>query len=214
MPTFDLSSWEGGTMIVHPTIKGYYPRFKFVGATFCRDLSKLSSSALGGVSPVLRLETLYAFDSTYGTSMDTLYQTDEFRGVIGVDWKVKIPVLNPKNFFLISPQYFYQRVMDYPSGGVKLTQRGSSTGGFFEDNHKATLMILTNYYHNKITPLFFWMNDITNRSSIFKLQCSYAPDHHWTYSLGTLIVEGREKGRGFEGMDHKDQLFVTVNYAF
>ena len=212
-PQFEVSAWDGRT-IIHPSSEGYYPRFKFVGATYTQDLTSLKASFLGGVSPVLRLETLYAFDSTYSTSIDTLHQTDEIRAAIGFDWKIKIPFLNDKKFFTVAPQYYYQRIMDYPSGDVDLNQRGSVAGDFFVNNHKGSLMINTNYYSGKITPMFFWLYDFSNYASYYKIQCAYAPNQNWTYTLGTSLFDGSEEGRGFEPLANKDQIYFTIGYTF
>jgi len=203
-----------GRFILHPVVSVHYPEFKFVGATLTRDLEKVQMSALGGVAPVIRLEALYAFNSTYSNSMNGYTKTDEFRGVFGVDWKVKVNVLNPKAYFMISPQYFYQRVMDYPSGGVTLTQRGTLPGGFGTNNHKATLMMNTTYLHNKLQPLFFWYHDFTNRADYYLLKVAYEQSSHWIYTVGALFFHGNREGRRFEVFDNKDQVYFMVNYRF
>ena len=212
MPDFEVSD-EDGQLIIHPYNEGYYPRFKFIGATYTQDLTSIKANFLGGVSPVVRLEALYAFDSTYSTTIDTFYKTDEIRAAIGIDWKVKIPFLNAKKYFMVAPQYYYQRVVDYPDG-YRLNQRGSMAGTFFDDNHKAALMINTNYYNGKIQPMAFWLYDISNRASYYKLQCAYAPTSSWTYTLGASLFDGSEEGRGFEPLANKDQIYFTIGYTF
>ncbi len=213
------NTWDR-RMVLHPGSDAYYPYFKFIGATVTKDLSGLKSSALGGVSPVLRLEALYAFNSSYTlknnitNSMAQVAKTDEFRGMIGFDWKVKIPFLNPTSYFLISPQYFYQKMMDYPHGNVSLVQRGSVGGRFEVANHKTTLMVNTNYFHTKVTPMIFWLRDWTNRTNMYKAQVSYEPTSNWIYTIGALAVYGKVEGWGMEAMENKDQVFLTVGYRF
>lgn len=97
-----------GALLLHPFQEGRYPLFRFVGATFSRDITPLKASFMGGVAPVLRLETFYAFDSTFTltnpiTNMQRFEKSDEFRGAIGADWKVRIGFLNPNTYFFISP---------------------------------------------------------------------------------------------------------------
>jgi Protein of unknown function (DUF1302) len=212
-PGIYVSPYDG-ELVINPQVDLHYPRFKFVGATFTRDFEKLQLSFLGGVAPVIRLEALYAFDSTYGNSANTLTKTDEFRGVFGVDWKVKIPILNPRAYFFISAQYFYQKIMDYPSGGITLSQRASLPPGLDENNHKATVLINTTYLHNKLQPLFFWYHDFTNRADFFKLQVGYEQSSHWYYTLGAIFLSGNREGRGFQVLNHKDQLYATITYKF
>lgn len=211
-PVIYLSPYDG-RLVINPRVITEYPRFKFIGATLTRDLEKVTVSALGGVAPVIRLEALYAFDSTYANSINTLTKTDEFRGVFGLDWKVKINFLNPRAYFFISAQYFYQRIIDYPEG-VTLTQRNSLPPGLDVNNHKATLLINTTYLHNKLQPMFFWYHDFTNRADFFKLQVAYEQSNHWIYTLGSIFLSGSREGRGFQVLENKDQLYATVTYRF
>lgn len=224
LTTVDPANAWDGRMVLHPGQSAYYPYFKFVGATVTRDLTSLKSSALGGVSPVLRLEMLYGFNSSFAIAevlgggqraLRKVKKTDEFQGMIGLDWKVKIPFLNPKSFFLISPQYFYQKVMDYPHGDDYLIQR-ASIGPFplETSNHMTSLMVNTNYFHTKVTPMVFWMRHWTKRFEMVKAQVSYAPTSNWTYTLGALFFSGQQKNYGFETMENKDQLYFTMGYQF
>jgi len=208
-----------GRLIIHPSFVGKFPILHFVGATFSRDIP-LSASFLGGVSPVLRLETLYAFDTTFGTSLGTFEKHDEFRGAIGVDWKVKIPFLNPRAYFSISPQLYYRKVMNYPAG-YGLTppcwppdQVPDLSTTPQSNNYATSLMIGTTYFHNKLAPSFFWMHSINNNADFFRLQLNYDYNDNWRFTLGSIFLTGNQVGRGFQCLDNKDYAFFKVTYKF
>jgi len=209
-PRMEVSPFDG-RLIIHPAMEGFYPRFRYVGATFTRDFEWVKASFLGGVAPVLRLETFYAFDNTFGSDINTYEQKDEFRIAMGVDWKLKIPFLNAKSYFMVSPQIYYRRVFDYPSN-FNLSDAGGSP--VRDNNLMTSLMINTTYFHNKLQPFFFWMRDISNRSDMFVLKLSWEQSNHWKYTLGALFINGKKEGWGFQPLEHKDQIFATVLYRF
>jgi hypothetical protein len=195
-----------GSLIVHLPVEGFYPRLRFAGLTLTRDFPGLNVPFLGGVAPVLRLEGFYAFDSTFTTEdMSEFVKHDDFRYVVGVDWKVKIPFLNERAYFLISPQFYHRKIIDYPSAGLN---------GLEDDNYQTSIMINTTYFHNKIIPSVFWLRDITNHSNFFKYAVDYEYTDKWKFTLGALFFDGSDEGKGFEPLDHKDQIFATVSYKF
>lgn len=195
-----------GRGILHPTFNGKYPRFQFVGATYSKDLLFLNSSALGGVSPVLRLETLYAFDSTFATSNNTTEKHDEWRTALGLDWKVKIPLLNPRAYFTISPQVYLRHIQSYPSA--------YEISNIEEDNWVTTMMITTSYLHNKLTPTFFWMRDFTTRSNMIRLQLTYAMTYQWSFTVGALLFNGQDEQKGFDLFDNKDYVYFKISFKW
>ncbi len=217
--TIDFSSNAyDGIAILHPGEVGKYHDFTFVGLTFSREVGFLKSNFLGGVAPVLRVESLYAFDTTYsatdGMFFNDFWETDEFRSMVGFDWKFKCSPLNPRAFFMLSGQYFYQKIMDYPDAPVTLNQRGSVAGPLEEDNEKVTLLLNTSYLHNKLQPNIFWAHDLTNDSDFVKIWLNYEYTHNWIFSIGSLFMSGDEVGHGDEPLDHKDQVYGTITYKF
>ncbi len=212
-PKIDFAS--DGKLILHPFLEGHYPLFRFVGATFSRDITGLKASFLGGVAPVVRLESFYAFANTFATTANRFIKSDDFRAAIGVDWKIKIPLLNRAAGFLISPQFYYRRIIDYPSlaviAGLPLSEEIS---GLKKDNYQTTLMINTNYLHGKLVPSFFWLRDINSKSDFFRLQLVYDYSNQWHFTVGALLLDGCKRGQGFELFDNKDQIYVKVSYKW
>jgi hypothetical protein len=202
---------SNGRLLLHPFQEGKYPLFRFVGATFSRDITPVKASFLGGVAPLLRLETFYGFNNTFafgtpGTPVARFEKSDEFRGAIGVDWKVKIPLLNPKTYFLISPQFYYRRMMDYPSL--------EEIAGLKKNNYQTTLLISTSYLHNKLNPSFFWLRDINSKSDFFRLQLAYDYSDNWHFTLGTLLLHGDKVGQGFQLFHHKNEVYFKISYKW
>jgi len=208
-PRMEVSPFDG-RLIIHPAMEGYYPRLQFVGSTLSRDLPWLKASFLGGVSPVLRLEALYAFDFTFAGDNNTDAQRDDLRVGVGADWKVKIPFLNARAYFTIMPQFYYRKIFDYPSN-FKLSD---FSGTLKKNNYQTSLIINTTYFHNKLQPLFVWMRDITGKGDLFKLMVSWEQSNHWKYTLGALMVKGNKSGVNLEPVEHKDQIYFTVSYKF
>jgi hypothetical protein len=211
MPFMEPSPWDR-RLIIHPYMEGYYPYFKFVGGTFTRDLSFLKASALGGVSPVLRFEALYAFNSTFTTTrvlptgVNAYEKYDELRWMAGMDWKIKIPILNPKSFFSFSGQGYNRRIMDYPSS--------YQLSGVKDDNWQTTLMISTSYFHTKLQPSFFWLRDWTTRSEFYRYQLIWEQSNAWKFTLGALFVNGSKQQEDYQALKNKDHVYFNVAYKF
>lgn len=198
-----------GRLIIHPFFDDKYARLHFVGATFSRDITSLKASFLGGVAPVLRLETLYAFQNTFATTLtNQLVKSNEFRGAVGIDWKVKIPLLNPRAYFFISPQFYYRRIVDYPGAEISFPEP------LKKNNYQTTLLINTTYFHNKLTPSFFWMHDVDSKSDFIRLQLVYDYSDKWHFTLGGLLLSGDKRGQGFELFDNKDQIYLKISYKW
>ncbi len=204
--------------VIHPAYTGKYHRFHMAGATFSRDFENLNISALGGVAPVLRFEAFYGFDNTFGTkngpAPTSTEEHDEIRYAVGIDWKIKINWLNPRAYFTLSPQFYHRKVFDYPSGYT--LHQNATTGSVFEDTYQTTLMARTTYFHNKLEPMFVWVNNWTSeeegRFYIYQLKYDYS--HNWEFKLGAVLIDGDVPQEGFEVFNEKDHAYFTVSYKF
>jgi hypothetical protein len=218
--------WNNG-FNVHPEYEAFYPIFKFVGATYTKDLDWLRAEFLGGVAPVLRFEGMYAFDTTFSTNGNLAYyqaergsnfwKSDEWRGMIGADWKVRIPLLNEKAFFFISPQYYWRHIVDYPgkdAAGISQHVGTYVTDFQYRDTHTTTLAVNTTYLNGKLQPSFFWLRSWTTRSEFFIPKISYEWSSNWKYTLGAVICNGEKVGVDLQPFSYKDHVFATVSYKF
>ena len=116
----DITLAPDGTPVAHLHVEENFPRYQMVGATFTSDFPSLNSSALGGVAPVLRLEGEYVMNNTLSTEggvvglpFGSYVKHDEIRFLVGVDWKVKVDILNPRAYFFISGQFYSRHIIDF-----------------------------------------------------------------------------------------------------
>jgi hypothetical protein len=211
-----------GELLLHPNFQGRYDIQRFVGGTMSRDIPFLKSSALGGVAPVVRLEALYMFGNhlanTATTNAGMLDKVDEIRWAIGVDWKIRIPWLNPAQGITIMPQFYQRTIVNYP-GGKDLVDHDSQAL-LDNNNYMTTLMIYTSYLNNKLTPNFFWMQDINRRAYMFRYQVTYDYTDNWQFKVGALFLGGKDHmnngvmNNSFEFFNHKDNIYTKVTYKW
>jgi hypothetical protein len=222
----DITLAPDGTPIAHLNVEERFPRYQMVGATFTSDFPSVSSSILGGVAPVLRLEGEYVMNNTMSTAggviglpFGSYVKKDEIRYVVGMDWKVKSDFLNPRAYFFISGQFYHRHVMDFnkdmdPAEIAAGMDLKDFLANIKKDNYVTTLLINTSYFHNKLTPQIFWLRDMTLNGNMFKPQLTYDYSDKWHYTIGALFLDGKVPQKGFEPLKNKDQLFATVKYRF
>lgn len=195
-----------GSLLVHPAVAGHYPDQRFFGVTLNRDLQNLRARVLGNISPVLRLEALYGFDTTFATDEGPPVRRDEVHWAIGLDWKVKIDALNPRACFTVSPQFFHRRIIGYPSGKTLTDLRRNNCSG--------SLYIATSYLNAKLVPSLFWLRDQTRKADMLRMQVDYVRSHHWIFRTGVMLFSGSHPGGSFRAFSHKDHVYVSVSYRW
>ena len=196
-----------GRLLFNMPYKGYYPRFKFLGATYTRDVPFLAIPIGGSPEPVLHVEALYAFDSEFNTGINTIEKYDEIRAAIGFDWKAKIDFLNPTVGISISPQLYLRRISDYPTD-YKLG------GSVDRNNWMTTLMVSTAYVRNTINPSVFWMRDVNSKGNFYKINLGYDPSNNWHYNIGVLLLNGRTENDVFKIFTNKNQIYFKAEYRW
>ena len=205
-PSFTTAS--DGVALMHTPMEGYYARQKFVGFTFGRDITFFRPSFLGGVAPILNVEAMYAFDTSFATAdpiNPTIIKTDEIRYALQLDWKVKIPALNRTNYISIEPQFIQRRLRDYPKAGINTVS---------ENNNMVTFLARTYYFNQKLQPFFLIVRDLTNDANFIKCFLQYSPNNTWSYTIGGNFLNGDRKGAGFDVFNNKDHVFFKINYQW
>jgi hypothetical protein len=202
-----------GINLLHPVQEGFFPRLRFVGGTLSRDLSGLRRLFLG-ISPVLRVEAFYAFDNGFLRSLplqggERFERHDEIRWSVGLDWKVRLPILSPSGI-VVSPQFFHRHVSGVSSGTPLL----SPSGAVEHDNYSVSLMLRTAYLNERMPVSLFWFRDITGKSGYWKPSIGYLWDAHWSVEAGALFFDGERNGEGFQVFDHKDFFYLNVSYKW
>ena len=214
MPLPGPNRWwfaSDGDLLLHPFTEGKYPLLKFVGATIAKEITPLRVGFLGDVAPAIYLEALYAFDSTFTftntlTTLGRFDKSDDFRTGVEVAWKVRIPALNARTYFNITGEFFYRRIIDYPSF--------EEIVGLKKNNYQTFLSVNTSYFHNKLTPSFTWIHDINSNSNYFIPKLVYDLDYHWHFTLGAQLFKGFREGKGLQLFDNKNQIFFKVAYKW
>jgi len=227
--TYETYTDDEGRSIVKPVSEGYYGDQKFAGLTFTHDLQTVYIDALGGVAPVLRCEALYGFNSEFRSDGfgfpygEKFEKHDELYWGIGVDWKFRWNLLNPRRFFSLVPEFSHRHIFDYPSD---YNLRGQRDASVTENHYIMSVRMDTFYLHDKLNPFIFWMRDVQGNLQgdmwLFKLK--YLPNSTWTYTLALTLLENEmmdtvasgtpPAGFGYRGLGNKDNLSFTVQYQF
>jgi len=209
---------EDGRLDIHEFEFGHYPRLQYVGMTASRDLPFLKYTPIGGIAPVFRFETFYAFKETFLNPTTNIFvQSDELRMGIGIDWKIKWNLLNPKAFFTISPEFIFRHLTDLPSGvkpGGEVQYEDTATNFLKRNNYQWTLSISTTYLNAKLSPSIYWWRDCTQKSDFYRFQVTYAWSSHWLATLGLVLLDGQRKNIGFEPFDNKNYIDLKVTYKW
>jgi len=207
-----VSVASDGRLLLHLFQDGKFPLFRYVGVTATRDIPFLKSAALGGVAPVFRFETFYAFSDTFLSPSNTFEKSDELRSAFGLDWKIKVPLLNPRAYFSVSPQVYYRRLMDLPPGGVQFTDTAANL--LKRNNWQGTLFLSTTYFNAKLVPSFFWLRDFTGKGDFFRIQTTYAWSNNWLATVGVMLLDGKRPNVSFQAFDNKDNVFFKITYKW
>ncbi len=193
-------------LALHPAVCAYYPDLRFAGVTVSSDVQALRIASLGDVSPVFRLEALYAFDSTFSTDEGPTAKRDEIRWAAGMDWKIKIRALNPRAYIRVSPQFFHRRIQHYPDH-LTLTD-------LKDDNYTSSLYISTSYMNARLVPSVFWLRDYTQKADMLRLQIEYYRSHNWLFKAGIMLFSGSRRGKSFRAFANKDHVYLSVSYRW
>lgn len=213
-----VTTASDGVPLFHFQQFGKFPIFRYVGLTASRDIPFLKYTPIGGIAPVFRFETFYAFGSTFTEFPNNVsfVKSDELRMGLGIDWKIKIPLLNPKAFFAISPEFIYRRLIDFdpnaPGGGSQYTDELANT--LKRNNFMATLAISTTYLNAKLAPSIYYWRDFTQKSDFLRLQATYSWSSQWLGTAGLTLLGGTRSDVGFEPFSHKDYFDLKITYKW
>jgi len=211
--------------IVEPYMTGFYADKRYAGFTLSRDFEEFNIKALGGVAPLVRVEALYEFDS-YFTLVNSLtdYRFEEYDAIywgMGVDWKFKWNLLNPRRYFSLVPQFSHRHIRDYPSGTRYLQDAGGGTVS--ENNYSFSIRMDTWYLHDKLQPFVYFQRDISQdmqhkivgsaKSDMWLFRVTYKPNDIWKFKTQLTLLDN-DGNKAYRGMDHKDNISFTVQYQF
>lgn len=179
-----------GTRIIQ---EGYYARERMLGGSVSREIP-LRISWLGGVEPLIRAEIAYFKDSEIAPGVEE----DQLNWGVGIDWKVRIPWLNPTNMFWVEPEYQEYRILDIPGDDVV----DNSIGVYVE----------TKYFSSRITPSIYWQRSTKADWDLWIAGVSYVHTSNWKVNCVFTKWDGKEGVSDW--YNHADNVSVTLSYQF
>jgi hypothetical protein len=215
-PVFTTAS--DGVPLIHLQQSGKFPIFRYVGLTATRDIPFLKATPLGGVAPVFRFETFYAFGSTFTEFPNNVsfVKSDELRMGLGFDWKIKVNALNPKAYFTISPEVIYRRLINFdpnaPGGGSQYYDELANT--LKRNNYMATIFLSTTYFNAKLVPSVYYWRDFTQKSDFLRFMVTYFWSSNWLATGTFNLLGGSRTDVGFEPFSNKSYFDFKITYKW
>jgi hypothetical protein len=212
---------------------GVYKRQKIVGMTASRQLGFLTYA---NTSPIFRFEGLYEFDKSFNTDGDKwgdlawlkpngIVEKDQIRYMLGLDWPIRIPLLNSRQTFFTSTQFVQYIIPDYDkklfhapyyygdvNKATNVTERDPyeipKTENFF------TFLINTGYDNDRIKPQVLYARDFQSKSYFVHAKIDLNYDQHWRQEIGVHIYGGDNQFHGFGLYEKEDQVYFRLRYQF
>ena len=216
-----------------------YPRKHILGFSANYDLGAfvVAPGALGGTSPVVRVETTYTLGHPFNSSQRVkeeitladaasfpdvtsvaypqfVQRNDFLQYMIGADWPLRIAVLNPRAELFNSFQVFHLK----PIGADdRLAIQPYKRLLVRENQVFLTYLVFTEYLHRKIVPQILAGFDANSLSWFTKSKISHEIGDRWRIEWGILYFN---RGRVaptqsvFGLYDRRTDLFVRVGYQF
>lgn len=209
VPPYELySAAYDGRTILGLVEEGFYPRQKFVGVSLNKEISAIQITALGGVAPVMRLESMYEIDAVLTDANMEFVESDRFSAGVGFDWKFKLRFIPQRAFFELVPQFIYQKYLDYPDVGVK-------DNAHEEDRWETAVFLSTKYMNARLHPYVVYVYEHEFDSNFWILKLTYTWNQNWETTLGATILDGKEnEANGLDAFENKDQITFKIRYQF
>jgi len=221
-PDFDYSVRDSdGQGVVNFADVAIYPEQKFVGFSWAGELP-LSSSALGGVKPVYRIEGSYHFDKVFFDE-NAFWGPDGFSGnfdlksslvesdtvILGLNVEQKIRLPWQKGFLSLYGEVTHNRLLDYKSSwslaAGDLYGRTESFTNFY-------VSAATKYFRGKLVPMLEWTSYDDGGLQMITPSITYAVNEKLKLKLKATFFEGNEEE--YWGYQNKDFVTFKITYNF
>jgi len=225
-----------------------YSRRKLLGFTVNKELAKLKIR--GRTAPVLRIEALYEFDKPFQyegrhagdmawTGMNSSLSRykkckDQLRTMAGFDWPIYLRLLNKRESFFVSCQFFlfyihgkhgeYVNAPFYFKNSIKkkaLPPLPPARGGdvdpwrIHRTQHYFSLLINTYYDNKAIMPEVLYLYDVASHAHACKAKVNLAYGSHWRPELGVMVWFGdHDSGKSFGLFQKNRQIYLRIKYQF
>ena len=152
--------------------------------------------------------------------------------MIGFDWPIRISFINPKKNIFVSGQYFHIYTVEMPGGydsGLfpltsppdtfkesKLTLDGSpyKTLVLGRNQSYATLLLMTDYWNEQISPSVLYVQDLRTGSHWVKSELGFKIGDHWRPSIRYLYIDGGYQDSAFSVYRDRDEIALQIEYQF
>jgi hypothetical protein len=163
------------------------------------------------------------------TDIFKIHESDQIRGMIGFDWPIRIGFINPKKNIFISGQYFHIYTVEMPGGqdsglfpgttapqDSRLTLDGSpyKTLTLGRNQSFCTLLLMTDYMNDKISPSVLYVQDLSNGSRWVKSELAFKLGDHWRPSVRYLYIDGGYQDSAFSVYRERDEAVLQIEYQF
>jgi len=161
-----------------------------------------------------------------------IHESDQIRGMIGFDWPIRIGFINPKKNIFVSGQYFHIYTVDMPgnkdSGLFPLTSPASTfknsdltldgspykTLTLGRNQSYCTLLLMTDYMNDRISPSVLYVEDLSNGSRWVKSELAFKVGDHWRPSVRYLFIDGSYQDSAFAVYRDRDEITLQIEYQF
>jgi hypothetical protein len=206
----------------------YYPRVTYAGFTLNTEAPIIGKLFFAESNPIIRMEGLYSFDQTMQTNelimgpmgpsdIDHLIESDQYRYMIGFDWNVRWPWINPDKAVFLSGQFFHIHTFETAPGGFSTIPDASSYGAQWivpRDEYYTTLLLTTDYFHEKLTPTVLYVEQLNENARWCKASLTYKLGTHWRPSIGYLYIDGEKQSHAFALFRERDEIQFKIEYLF
>jgi hypothetical protein len=149
-------------------------------------------------------------------------ERNQFRGMLGLDWPLKIELLNKQRSFWCSFQYF-QFITE---GDADDLQYAPFPWPVHKYQDYVSVIVATEYRHGTIKPAGAWAHDLDEGAGFVKLFVDFEIGDNWRPSIGYMgVYKGKEDSfagypgntkpfRSFGIFDSVDQFYFSLKYQF
>ncbi len=86
----------------------------------------------------------------------------------------------------------------------------------YQNDYKYSLLLMTSYFHNKLSPMVVWARNQTLKDNMFMVKLTWQQNERWSFGLSGLYFDGvkADENVGSSVLKNKDKVWATVTYSF
>jgi len=214
-----------------------YERIDVLGFTISRELFGVGNMTCQNANPVLRVEALYSMNQKFNTKESAfgpggaptmlfkIVDKDQIRYMIGFDWAMNIPLLNPRKSTFVSGQFFHIHTPDITTGNKAMLQLAPYNWRYPRNQFYYTLLVRTEYKNEQVVPSVLYVQDCHTKAAWVKSKVYFRIGDHWRPEIGYLWIGNNQNihsnhgapGKNWQSFglfEDRDQVYVRIQYQF